>query len=84
MAKLYKEINQQSIQMKINKQSIDERHELKCLEIENKIVKEEKEISELQYKLLKYEQIDDAIKYHQPGTNFEQTNHKSNPISTNN
>lgn len=48
--------------MKINKDAIDERHEQKCKELENKIMKEEREIRELTHKLQKYEQIDEGIK----------------------
>lgn len=62
MGKLYKQISHQSEEMKINKDAIDERHEQKCKELENKIMKEDKEIKELTHKLQKYEQIDEGIK----------------------
>ncbi len=58
MGKLYKQISFESEDMKINKDAIDERHEQKCKELDNKIMKEEKEIKELTHKLQKYEQID--------------------------
>lgn len=51
MGKLYKEISYQAEEMKINRDGVDERHEQKCREIEDKIVKEEKEIKELKAKI---------------------------------
>ncbi len=47
--------------MKINKDGIDQRHEQKCKQIQNKIIKEEKQIKELKFKLDKYEKLDEGI-----------------------
>ncbi len=70
--------------MKINKDSVDERHALKCKEVRDRIVREEREIGGLEYKLGRYERIDEGVRL---GGDFNQllaSNNITNPNTMNN
>jgi len=54
MKKLYSDIERVTIEIKLNKELINEQQELKYIEVENQVRKEEKEIDGYKLKLEKF------------------------------